>query len=245
MSVSAPYTRPLWRRILRWAGLPPPIERWLRRRLPRRLFPRSILIIVLPMLVLQSVVAFVFLDRHWENMTTRLSEATARAIAATVLSLERATPEERPGVLAIAQETLFDQARLSEGDELPSPRPAAFFDLLDYTLSRQLRREVGRPFWIDTIDDNRFVEIRVVTEVGILSVVTRRSRTYASNAHITLVWMVGTSLVLIAVAVLFLRGQVRPIVELAAAAQKFGQGRPVGRLRPHGATEVLYHGADI
>ncbi|RAH99514.1 two-component sensor histidine kinase [Acuticoccus sediminis] len=238
MSLTSPYTRPLWRRILRWAGLPPPIERWLRRRLPRRLFPRSILIIVLPMIALQSVVAFVFLDRHWENMTARLSQATAQAIAATVRNIETADPSDRPRVLRIARNTLFDQARMSDETTLPSRRSPWFFNLLDYTLSRELRRWVDRPFWIDTFDKDRYVEIRVLTEVGTLVVVTRRSSTYASNAHITLVWMAGTSLVLIAVAVLFLRGQVRPIQELAAATQKFGQGRPVGRLRPHGATEV-------
>ncbi|UOM33357.1 ATP-binding protein [Acuticoccus sp. I52.16.1] len=238
MSLTTPYRRPLWRRILRWAGLPPPIERWLRRRLPRRLFPRSILIIVLPMILLQSVVAFVFLDRHWENMTVRLSEATAEAVAVTVQMLEAATPEERPKVLRIARNTLFQRVRMTDETSLPQNRPAGFFNLLEYTLSRHLRREVGRPFAIDTFDNGRFVEIRVLTKVGTLVVVTRRSSTYASNAHITLVWMAGTSLVLIFVAVLFLRGQVRPIQELAAAAQKFGRGRPVGRLRPHGATEV-------
>ncbi|ORE94537.1 sensor signal transduction histidine kinase [Stappia sp. 22II-S9-Z10] len=236
---SQPYRRPLWRRVLRWAGLPPPIERWLRKRLPRRLFARSILIIVLPMLVLQSVVAFVFLDRHWENMTVRLSQATAQAVAATVQAVETAPDKaERERYLRIARNTGFDRVVMLDDDTLPSRRPAGFFNLLEYTLSRQLRREVGRPFWIDTFDDNRYVEIRVETSVGMMAFVTRRSSTYASNAHITLVWMAGTSLVLIAVAVLFLRGQVRPIQELAAAAQKFGQGRPVGRLRPHGATEV-------
>ena len=234
--------RPLWRRILRWLGLPPPVERWLRRRLPRRLFARSILIIVLPMIVLQSVVAFVFLDRHWESMTQRLSVATATEIASIVDLLETAEPERRQTILDIAATTLFSEARLLPGDHLPPPGPKPFFSLLDRTLSRHISREVRRPFWIDTVESTRFVEIRVKTTVGILQIITRRSHTYATNAHITLVWMAGTSLVLIAVALLFLKGQVRPIQELAAAAERFGQGRPVGPLRPHGAIEVRQAG---
>ncbi|MEM8551797.1 MAG: ATP-binding protein [Pseudomonadota bacterium] len=234
--------RPLWRKVMRWLGLPPPLERWLRRRLPRRLFARSLLIVILPIIALQSVVAFVFLDRHWENMTRRLSVATASEIAAIADLVERAAPDERQQIVAVAQETLFTEAELLPTDALPPPAPKPFFSLLDRTLSRLISREVQRPFWIDTVGSTRFVEIRVRTEVGILRIVTRRSHTYASNAHITLVWMVGTSLVLIAVAILFLKGQVRPIQELAAAAERFGQGRPVGPLRPHGAIEVRQAG---
>ncbi|WMS43679.1 ATP-binding protein [Acuticoccus sp. MNP-M23] len=234
--------RPLWRRILRWLGLPPPLERWLRRRLPRRLFARSLLIIILPMLILQSVVAFVFLDRHWENMTTRLSVATATEIAALVDILETAPDERGAELVAVAGARLFTEVTLLETDHLPLPGPKPFFSLLDRTLSRLISVEVNRPFWIDTLGSSRFVEVQVKTHAGILRIVTRRSHTYASDAHITLVWMAGTSLVLIAVAILFLKGQVRPIQELAAAAERFGQGRPIGPLRPHGAIEVRQAG---
>lgn len=241
MSIAArdEYRRPLWRRVLRWAGLPPPVERWLRRRLPRRLFPRSLLIIVVPMIVLQSVVAFVFLDRHWENMTRRLSVATATEIAAIAALLEMASSEEtRERILGVANRRLFHDIALLPGDRLPRPGPKPFFSLLDRTLSREISVQVARPFWVDTVGSSRFVEIRIKTDVGILQVVTRRSQTYASDSHITLVWMAGTSAVLIFVALLFLKGQVRPIQELAAAAERFGRGQPVGRFRPHGAIEV-------
>jgi two-component system osmolarity sensor histidine kinase EnvZ len=230
--------RPLWRRILRWLGLPPPVERWLRRRLPRRLFPRSILIIVLPMVVLQSVVTFVFLNRHWANMTERLSAATAQEIAAIVNLAETLPPDIRAEVIDSTGQMLFNTARLTDAERLPPPGPKPFFSLLDSTLSRSIAQQVNRPFWIDTVESTRYVEIRVKSRVGILQFITRRSHTYASDSHITLVWMAGTAVVLIAVAILFLKGQVRPIQELAAAAERFGRGRPVGLFRPHGAIEV-------
>ncbi|MEM6847569.1 MAG: hypothetical protein AAF580_05760 [Pseudomonadota bacterium] len=237
-----PKARPLWRRVLRWLSFPPPLERWLRRHLPRRLFPRSLLIIVLPMLVLQSVVAFVFLDRHWEGMTVRLSEATAGELAALADLIERLPPDEYDVILSVASDRLFHEVELFPDASLPGPEPKAFFSLLDRTLSRRIAAHLERPFWIDTIGSSRFVEVRVKTDVGILQVITRRSSTYATNAHITLVWMAGTSLVLIAVALLFLRGQVRPIQELAAVAERFGRGRPIGEFRPHGALEVRQAG---
>ncbi|MEM8853711.1 MAG: ATP-binding protein [Pseudomonadota bacterium] len=230
--------RPLWRRVLRAIGLPRPVEHWLRRRLPRRLFARSLLIIVVPMIILQSVVAFVFLDRHWESMTERLSVATAEEIAAVSDLLEGAPPEERERIVEVARLTLFTDAELIEAGPLPPPAPKPFFSLLDRTLSRRISEHVNRPFWVNTTETPRYVEIRVKLDVGTLRIITRRSQTYASDSHITLVWMVGTSLVLIAVALLFLKNQVRPIQELAAAAERFGRGRPVGPLRPHGAIEV-------
>lgn len=238
MTLAAHTGRPLWRRVLRWMGLPPPIERWLRRRLPRRLFARSLLIIVLPMLILEAVVAFVFLDRHWQNMSRRLSVATASEIAALSELLEEAPADARGRMVEVAGRLLFTEARLLDTDTLPRPAPKPFFSLLDRILSREISRLVGRPFWIDTVGSTRFVEVRVKLSVGVLRIVTRRSQTYASNSQITLAWMAGTSLVLIAVALLFLKGQVRPIQDLADAAERFGRGQPVRRFRPHGAIEV-------
>ena len=96
-----------------------------------------------------------------------------------------------------------------------------------------------RPFWIDTVGQSRHVEIRVKLDKAILRFVAPRGQTYASNSHIFLIWMVGTSVVLLTVAILFLRNQIRPILRLAEAADAFGKGRPVPHdFRPRGAREV-------
>lgn len=231
--------RPLWLRLLRSGGVPPVVGRFIRRRMPRRLFPRSLMIIVLPMIALQSVVAFVFMDRHWSNVTTRLSDATASEIAATVGLLEQAaTAEERDLIVQTARTYFFTDAALLPSGELPPPRPRSLFGILDPTLSASIRDRIERPFWVDTVGQSSFIEVRVKLPDAILQIVARRSQTYASNSHITLVWMVGTSLVLIALAVLVLRNQVRPIQKLADAAERFGRGRPVDDYRPYGALEV-------
>src|SRR6202008_3814001 len=96
-----------------------------------------------------------------------------------------------------------------------------------------------REFWIDTVGQSRRVEIRVKQDGAILRFTAPRALAYASNSHIFLVWMVGTSVVLLTVAILFLRNQIRPILRLADAADDIGKGRPVPQdFRPRGAREV-------
>ena len=120
---------------------------------------------------------------------------------------------------------------------MPPPGPKPFFSLLDQALSRELRR-IGRPFWIDTVGRSNLVEIRIQLDNAVMRVFARRSAAYASNSEIFLLWMVGTSLVLLAVAIGFLRNQIRPILRLADAAESFGKGRDAPDFKPRGAREV-------
>ncbi|AXS41444.1 ATP-binding protein [Breoghania sp. L-A4] len=212
---------------------------WLRRWAPKSLYPRTILIIVLPMVLLQSVLAFMFMERHWETVTRRLSTAMAREISALITVIETYPQDaDFEKITAIASDKLGLSISLLPPASLPAPRPKPFFDLLDRTLSGEIGRYVGKPFWIDTIGRSQFVEIRVKLDNHNMRIIARRSQTYASNSHIFLVWMIITSLVLITVALLFLRNQIRPIIRLADAAESFGKGHPIGNFQPRGAREV-------
>ena len=102
----------------------------------------------------------------------------------------------------------------------------------------ELRQQIGRPFWIDTVGRSALVEIRIQLDNAVMRVFARRSAAYASNSEIFLLWMVGTSLVLLTVAILFLRNQIKPILRLADAAESFGKGRDAPNFRPRGAREV-------
>jgi two-component system osmolarity sensor histidine kinase EnvZ len=223
----------------RRALLLPALGRFLHRTLPKRLFPRSLLIIVLPMILLQSVAAYVFLERHWELVTRRLSEATVRDITA-IISVLQSYPQDADysTLTRIARDDLKLAIEVLPKQPLPPPAEKPFFSLLDRTLSRLISESIGKPFWIDTVGRSDFVEIRIDLGDRQLKVYARRSQTYAANAHIFLVWMVGTAFVLLAIAIPFLRNQIRPIQTLAAAAEDFGKGRPVDGFRPRGALEV-------
>ena len=217
-----------------------PVDRALNRVLPKRLFARSLLIIVTPMVLLQCVVTLVFMERHWNRVTERLSEALVRDVAALTDVLEAAggSPEAVALVRGIGAERLGFNVTLLPPAALPSPVPKPFFGLLDASLARSVADEIGRPFWIDTVSDEDRIALILKLDDYNLRVIAPRSRAYASNSHIFLVWMLAASVILIGVAVLFLRGQVRPIQMLADAAEMFGRGQPTAEFRPRGATEV-------
>ena len=208
--------------------------------MPKRLYARSLIIVIAPMILLQSVVAFVFMERHWATVTQRLSQATVRDIAA-IIDLIETYPHDADyaNIIRIAQDRMQLKVDLLPPDPLPPPGPKPFFSILDDVLSSEITRQINRPFWIDTVGNSNIVEVRVQLENKVLRVFVRRSQAYASNTHIFLIWMVGTSLVLLMIAIPFLRNQIRPILTLAEAAESFGKGRPMPRdFRPRGAEEV-------
>ncbi len=211
----------------------------LKRFMPRGLYGRSLLIFITPMVILQAVVAFVFMERHWETVTRRLSHAVSRDVAA-IISIYENFPhlDDYASLISIAKEDLDLSVSFLPSEDLPPAGPKPFFTLLDRTLSREITDQVNRPFWIDTVGRSNLIEIRVKLENSVLRVIARRSQAYASNSHIFLVWMVGTSLVLIIVAIIFLRNQIKPIQQLANAAESFGKGREVDLFKPYGASEV-------
>jgi two-component system, OmpR family, osmolarity sensor histidine kinase EnvZ len=207
--------------------------------MPKGLYARALLIIILPMVILQSVIAFVFMERHWNVVTQRLSAGVVQDIAALV-DIYKSYPQDadRAQIRRIAQERLGLVVDFLPVGELPPPGPKPFFSLLDQTLSEELRKQIGRPYWIDTVGKSALVEIRIQLDNTVMRIFARRSAAYASNSEIFLLWMVGTSTVLLIVAIIFLRNQIKPILRLADAAESFGKGREVPNFRPRGAREV-------
>ena len=207
--------------------------------MPTGLYARALLIMIVPMVVLQSVVAFVFMERHWNTVTRHLSAAVVQDIAG-LIDVYREYPQDKDRTLLrrIAQQRFGLVVDFLPLGNMPPPGPKPFFSLLDQTLSRQLSRQIGRPFWIDTVGNSNLVEIRILLDDAIMRVFAQRSAAYASNWEIFLFWMVGTSSMLLIVAVLFLRNQIKPILRLADAAESFGKGREAPDFRPRGAREV-------
>jgi two-component system osmolarity sensor histidine kinase EnvZ len=215
------------------------LGRWFKDLMPKGLYARALLIIIVPMVVLQSVVAFVFMERHWNTVTRRLSQAVVQDVA-TLIDVYKAYPQDkdRTQLRRIAQERLGLVVDFLPVNDLPPPGPKPFFSLLDQSLSVQISRQIGRPFWIDTVGRSSVVEIRIKLDDAVMRVYAQRSAAYASNSEIFIFWMLGTSSILLIVAVLFLRNQIKPILRLADAAESFGKGRDAPNFRPRGAREV-------
>src|SRR5215468_6195199 len=209
----------------------------LKGMMPTGLYARALLIIIAPMVVLQSVVAYMFMERHYNLVTQRLSAGVVQDIA-TLIEVDKVFPRDYAQLRRIAQDKLGLVVDFLPVTELPPPGPKPFFSLVDQALSEEVRKQIGRPFWIDTVGRSALLEIRIKLDNAVMRVFAPRRAAYVSNSHIFLAWMVGTSLVLITVAVLFLRNQIRPILRLADAAESFGKGREVPDFRPRGAREV-------
>lgn len=210
--------------------------------LPKGLYARALLIVIAPMVILQCVLTYVFMERHWQLVTKRLSTALTQEIAA-IADLHGSYPGQMSDdlLVRIAQSRLNIDIEFLPKGELPPALPKPFFSIVDAALSNEIKRQIGKPFWLDTVGRSNFIEIRIVLDDAILRVVALRSAAYASNSHIFLLWMIGTSFVLIVVAIAFLGNQIKPILSLAGAAEAFGKGRDL-EFQPRGAREVRQAG---
>ena len=181
---------------------------WLRAQMPKALFTRALIIIIAPMVLLQSVVAYVFMERHWQLVTRRLSAAVVRDIGSFIDVIQLSPRHELTDkVIKIAGDRVGLDIEIMSPGSLPAPGPRPFFSILDNALSDEINQVIKRPYWIDTVGSSDLIEIRIQLDWCIMRVLTQRSQAYASNTHIFILWMVGTSLVLLLVAILFLRNQ--------------------------------------
>src|SRR3977135_2967988 len=162
--------------------------------LPKGLYARALLIVIVPMVILQCVLTYVFMARHWQLDTKRVSPSLTQDIAA-IVELHKSYPGRRNDeVLAeIAQQRLKIDLEFLPNGELPAALPKPFFSILDAALSNEIRRQIGKPFWLDTVGRSDFIEIRVKLDDSILRVVALRGAAYASNSQIFLFWMLSIS----------------------------------------------------
>lgn len=212
-----------------------------KRYLPGALFGRALLIIVTPVVALQLVATLIFYERHWDTVTRRLALGLAGDTALIIEMMHSAAaPEEFAPIFDSAARYMSLRLTYLPGEILPSQQPKVSVTnrIVDRMLNRAFAAHLYRPFRIDTTSFRDDIEILIQLPDGLLRVLTTRKRVTSSTTYIFIMWMVGTSLILLAVAILFLRNQIRPIRRLAEAAEEFGKGRDVRDFHPSGATEV-------
>jgi len=205
--------------------------------LPRGLFGRSLIIIVAPIVLLQAIIAYVFFERDLDSTTRRLARDVAADIALLVALEDEHQGEQREMLRALASRQLAYRIRFLPGQNLP-PFHGQLTSTIDVALDDILEQRIGtdRDFRTARIDDD--FEIRVDVHDGVLAVLVPRDRVTVSKPDLFILWMVGSALLLMGIAIIFLRNQVRPIERLARAADSFGKGRAVPDFKPYGATEV-------
>ena len=207
--------------------------------LPRTLYGRSLLIIIMPLILLQVGSAWFFYDRHWDTITKRLSTTIVGDISQIVELLGKNPSDElKKTVFDMAWRNFGLQIEWREGERLPEDVSEGG-SRIDHFLGNSLQGRFQGPV---RIDDSSYRE-RVIAEIqldgAVMSVTIPGKRLFSVTTYIFIMWMVGTSLILFAVASIFMRNQVRPIQRLAEAADQFGKGRELEEdFRPEGALEV-------
>ncbi|PRY94968.1 two-component system osmolarity sensor histidine kinase EnvZ [Hasllibacter halocynthiae] len=219
--------------------LPLPGTNVLKRLTPRGLYGRAVLILLLPVVTVQLAVGAAFIQRYYADVTTQMTGNLARPLAAVV-----ALVDEAPD-LAAAREILAQAApALGVEMRLPGPDVPAFREWIDFSgrsVVTTLERFLPGLGDVYLAPGQRVVRAEVATVHGRLVVQVPRRLVTARNPHQLLVIMVFASVVLTAIAFLFLRNQVRPVQELARAATAFGRGQAVP-YKPSGATEMRQAG---
>ncbi|WP_428409839.1 ATP-binding protein [Hyphococcus sp.] len=211
----------------------------LRRYLPKSLYARVTLIVVLPIFLTQAMVTYIFFARHWDLVTANMSENVAGQIAMVTRLYNKAeTDAAREAVIVMALEDLHMRVRYEPEAPIPDNNLLAPFNVHNATLKRRLRHTLQQPYWLNTQSWPDDVEIRVYEGDGALVFFVDRDRVFATTGRIFLFWLIGTSILLGVVAIIFMRNQVRSILNLADAAAAFGRGRDAPNYRPSGATEV-------
>lgn len=224
-------------------ALTKPLRKRIKRYLPKSLFGRALLIVLLPILVLQGVAAGLFVQRHYDRITQQMASAVAHELNYAVSRIEEAgSVEEARTAIAQMSEQFGMEMGLDEGATVETRLLRNFYDVTGGIIHETFKDEVRRPLALDLVNFRKYAHARIVTTKGVLRVLVPRGRLNPSNPHQLLIWTTLTAVLVAIAAAFFLRNQIRPIRELAQAASAFGRGLSVP-FRPRGTIEVRSAGA--
>src|SRR6516225_803018 len=202
------------------------------------MFGRALLIVVIPLVLLQAIATWVFYDRHWAAVSWRLAAGVIGDIALVIDAMQLAGSETEINRLLDKAAAVTDlEFTWSRGEKLLSTS-AGKGTMLEEQLAQAMRGRVDLPYRIDEAGDPRGTQIQVQMAQGILKVEVPSKRLFSPTTYIFVMWMTGSSLVLLAIATIFLRNQIKSLRRLAAAADGFGKGRPVPLFKVEGAAEI-------
>ena len=208
---------------------------WLKKLMPRGLYGRAALILFLPVVVVTIVVTVMFLQRHFEDVTRQMTAGMTREIALIASRIDEASDMQMARIEAQRVAVPLDLELFLPARQQPRDY-RVFYDLSGRVVIEELHKSVAQVEGVD-LSQRREVRITLNGRYGAYELVFPRERVSASNPHQLLVLMIGTSLLMTAIATVFLRNQLRPIKRLARAAEGYGKGRIIP-YRAGGASEI-------
>jgi len=209
----------------------------IKKILPKRLFYRSLIIVATPMILLQIIITVVFFDSLWIKANKGMTRSLVGEVK-TLFDVYKNEPDRRKMILDLYNKNFDFAVTLKKNEVLPQKRTERWFSPMDRSLRRELKPAFGNSYWFDTTSYKEVVELRIKYQNGFLQIFFPKEKIAPSAARLFALWITLPGLLLILIAIVFLKNQTRPIVNLARAAEKFGKGEFVKEFRPSGAREI-------
>lgn len=205
--------------------------------LPRRLWARSLMIMIVPVILVQTIGCWVFFDTHWDNISKRLSQGIVSEIKVALSMYETMnTPAQKKEYQGIISKNLRFEIKF-----LPPASVPEYAKIKKKTKTADLipaLHDVGLPFVISYMQEEKLLQVKFYHPKYVAEVFLPYKYFFSTTTYVVAAWVIGLGILLIFVAMLFLRNQIKPIVKLAKAAENFGLGREVENFKPEGAIEV-------
>ena len=221
------------------------LSRFLKKILPKQLFYRSLIIVAAPIIIMQITISIVFFDSLWIKTNKGMTKALVNEVSTFVEAYnnERFDKEEITNLFSLYQDLIIEFVQDENFDYNYDER---WFSPIDRTLRRELKVRFGSDeFWFNTTNYKELIDLRIKYELGYFKFLVPRDRITSSSARIFALWVTLPAILVIFIAILFLKNQTRPITKLAEASERFGRGEDVEEYRPSGALEIRKAGIEF
>jgi len=219
------------------------LNNFIKKILPKRLFYRSLLIVAAPIILLQIIITVVFFDSLW----IKANKGMTRSLVGEVHTLIDAYKnyKENKMIIDLYNKNFDFVVSIKKDEVLPQKKTERWFSPMDRSLRRELKSVFGSSYWFDTTSYKEVIDLRIDYKNGIFQIFFPKHKIAPSSVRIFALWITLPGILLIFVAIIFLKNQTRPIVNLAKAAEKFGKGEFVKEFRPSGAKEIRQAGFEF
>ena len=212
----------------------------LKKILPKRLFYRALIIVAAPVIILQITISVVFFDSIWIKANKGMTRSLVSEIETLFDVYKSSDNKNNIKQLTDLYKKNFDFViNIKSGEKLPKTKFDRRFSPMDRSLRREMKHVFGSEnYWFDTVTYIELVDLRIQTENEIIQIFFPKDKIAPSSVRVFVLWLTVPSLLLIFIALIFLKNQTRPLVKLSKAAERFGKGEIIDDLRPSGALEI-------
>ena len=212
--------------------------------LPKRLFYRGLLIVAIPIVVLQVTITLVFFDSLWIKTSKGMTKSLVSEIITIIDIYNNESEYNKKIVTDLYNKNFSFSVRFLNDEKLPDIKVERWFSPMDRTLRRELKPKIGE-HWFNTVSYKEVVDLRIKFRDGVLQIFFPKERIQASSIRIFAFWITVPAFLMIAIAIIFLKNQTRPITKLAQASERFGRGEDIEEFRPSGALEIRKAGLEF